>query len=644
MMEIFDKGYKKIAILENVFNVREEIHQNGMSYLEFDIPADDPKNSFCKSFNFVKYNNRQVYRIMPKAVTISENNTINYECEHAIATLIDDVLFGYHVVGNRGYPTREVIEYILNKQKNIMWELDRCDFDRQFEYGWEQENLLSALFSVPKPITDEYIFTYNTDTFPFKISLEKIDMNQNPSINIRKKKNTLRITSQSDPKTLCTRLYPLGYGEGVNQLNIKNLNNGIPYIQSSPEIIAKYGIIERIWIDRRYENEESLFNAAKAMLGRLEKILVDYEVDFVDVDNFEKAEVGKIARVIDIENGIDFTTLIKSIKIEHSDITRSTISVSESGQSIASSVADLADRQRIETTYAQGATQLYAQSLQANADKVSGAVMNFFIPEEMRIINKVLIKVKLESFRSYSRATENGGGFYRSTEDGGGIHTTTEDGGALYMSTEDGGGSYPTSDFNNVTTETTDTTKITAGSVQIEDDYTNIGKHNHGLTLGVIRLATIDYNNQITGGVNFEPSGAHNHGEHKHSVRLPSHVHDIKIDPHNHKIETRDHRHAIEIGKHKHGLNIDDHDHYIVPGIYRFGNPQGFLLKINGKIIKRFNLTNEELDITEYLLNKNGNIDRGNWQYIEIIPDDLAYVSVDLMLQGFIQSRGNQTV
>ena len=62
----------------------------------------------------------------------------------------------------------------------------------------------------------------------------------------------------SDPKNIVTRLYPLGYGEGVNQLNIKEVNNNKPYLQSPQEYIDKYGLINRIWIDRRYEDEQPL--------------------------------------------------------------------------------------------------------------------------------------------------------------------------------------------------------------------------------------------------------------------------------------------------------------------------------------------------------------------------------------------------
>ena len=66
-------------------------------------------------------------------------------------------------------------------------------------------------------------------------------------------------TRGRDPQNIVTRLYPLGYGEGINQLNIKGVNDGVPYIQSPKEITDKYGIIERVWIEDVYKRQ---------MLGR----------------------------------------------------------------------------------------------------------------------------------------------------------------------------------------------------------------------------------------------------------------------------------------------------------------------------------------------------------------------------------------
>lgn len=82
----------------------------------------------------------------------------------------------------------------------------------------------------------------------------------------------------------------------------------------------------------------------------------------------------------------------------------------------------------------------------------------------------------------------------------------------------------------------------------------------------------------------------------------------------------------------------------ITPGIYQYGNPQKFGLYINGIKKADFSGRTAELDITDLLTGSDNMIPRGSWLSLEVRPDDLAYISIDLIVQGFIQSRGDKTV
>lgn len=50
-----------------------------------------------------------------------------------------------------------------------------------------------------------------------------------------------------------------------------------------------------------------------------------------------------------------------------------------------------------------------------------------------------------------------------------------------------------------------------------------------------------------------------------------------------------------------------------------------------------------ESDITALLVDEDNKIPRGTWHNITIIPDELSYVTIDLYVQGFVQSRGGST-
>lgn len=601
MLEVLDKNRRKVAYLENAFRIGEEIKLNSISTLFFSMPIDDKKINFLQPFTYVKAPHG-LYRILPKKLESGNTDIVSYECEHVIATLIDNVIFGSRIYGNLGIYTHKVINYVLNKQKTKNWILDKCEFSRQFEYAWENETLAAALFSIPKPLKDDYIWEFDTDNYPWKLSLKKIDKSRKPTIYIMPKKNQIMLEATSDPRELFTRIYPLGYGEGVNQLNIEDVNSGVPYIQAEKEYIEKYGLIERVWIDRRYENPESLKDSAQVMLDHFKEPTMEFSVDFALFSN-DKINVGDKIEVIN--NNIRYTDFITTIQYDYDNILKSRVIVSNKTHDIASTVADLADRQRIEMTYSQGATQVYSQSIQVNADNKYGAELNFFIPAEMRIINKVLIKIKLDSFRAYSKAVKGGGGTSESTSYGGGDYMSTSSGGGEYKggSTDSGGGM----------------TMTTHGENDVDGD--NVDFRVWSNTPGWSGHVTI-----------------YHVYHHEHKVYLQDHRHGFEI-------RISDHTHSVKIPEHKHRFTLMDHTHEIEYGIYRYySNLKYFTLKINGKEKITVNSTNGEIDITEYLLDNKKKISRGTWHRIEVVPNDLSYISLDMMLQGFVQSRGDYAV
>ena len=109
MIEVFDASRRRVAILENAYGASEQQRINAVWGLAFSLPWDDPKNKFCNPFWYVRKDGGELYRIMPSQMSVDETGSISYQCEHVLATLIDNVLFGYHVIGNLGVYTADVI-------------------------------------------------------------------------------------------------------------------------------------------------------------------------------------------------------------------------------------------------------------------------------------------------------------------------------------------------------------------------------------------------------------------------------------------------------------------------------------------------------------------------------------------------------
>ena len=466
MLNVIDRQTKKkTAILQNAFDIVETKELNKIYSLQFTLPADDEKTIYCQPRHFVRYGDKgELYRIIKPVRNDNDISTITYECEHVIATLCDNVMFGSYTCGGWEMKTAAVIEWLLSKQTEINWVLDECDFDRRFEYGWEQENILNALYAIPKEFASPYQWVFDTTVYPWRLSLKIIDDTIHPEYYLRAKRNLLSSGVSENYADICTRLYPLGYGEGVNQLNIKEVNNGIPYLQSPDNIVAQYGLVEKVLVDRRFENAESLKAYAQTMLDGLQTPSMSRSFDVVDLypltdSDLDKAEVGKIVKMVQ-DDTIAYITKTRRQLDKAGDLQ---IDLSTKSTDIASTIADLADRVRIESVYAQGATQLYQHSKDANATPDKGMTLSLYFPSEMRQINKVLLKLNLKRFRSYSATTDAAGATKQTSSAGGASTYTSTDGGASTQTSSSGGGVQSSS-----VSQSTISANVTSGPSSIE--------------------------------------------------------------------------------------------------------------------------------------------------------------------------------
>jgi len=346
---VYDINLKKVAYLENAFNVGYEKKLNSLWTAHFSLPADDPKNKYCKPLYYVEiFDGDQrvdLFRIISKQIARSESGEVfDYYAEHVLATLLDDVLFRYHQVGGTGVYTADVLQYILSHQSVQRWRLGRVEFAKQFQYSWENENLLAALFSVPRPFDQEYQWTWDTRSYPWTLNLLKADETLGPEIRYRR--NLRGVKVEEDLSGLCTRLYALGRGEGVNQLSIEKVNpTGKPYIDADTQ--EQYGIVERVWVDRSIEDEKVLFHSAKAILEKIKIPRTSISVSAVDLykitkDAFDKFELGRAVKVYDQDLGISYISRVVSLR--KTDIAGAPgniqIEIANSSQNVTNSIAD----------------------------------------------------------------------------------------------------------------------------------------------------------------------------------------------------------------------------------------------------------------------------------------------------------------
>ena len=613
-LEIYDMNRVPVCMLQNAFDIQEQQSLNALWYLDFKLPATDAKNEFCNAYWYARFNNGELYRMFPNGYNdASDLPYYSYHCEHVLATLLNKVMPGIVTMGGYYQPTPDVLRAILVKQDVQDWVLGECDFSRRFEYGFEKENLLAALFSVPQCFDEDYIWTFETKSYPWTLNLKRLNKNAEPVLNVRYGYNRLSYNRQPDYTNHVTKLYAYGSGEGVNQLNIKKFTNGLGYILADNEHIEKYGIRESIWVDRRYENEETLYAAAKSMLDELCDPITSYSCGFIG-----DVKIGEVVNIIDYEQ----TYVVKKI-ITYGDIDDIQYELSNKQPTLASTIADLANRQRIETTYSQGATNIYSVAFVDNADANNGLDCDFYMPQSMRFVNKVVAKIKYDSFRAYSGTTEQGGSTSSTSAAGGQTSSTSESGGGGTSAA--GGGRSKTSASGGGATESTNQFNL-AGDTG---------------TYGIISLTGyFGLTSTVSGHAHKVPDHMHrirvSNFAHTHTVNIPSHRHSFEIDDHTHELPA--HTHAFSLPAHSHTFELPSHKHDIEPGIHRYGNPTQVELKVNGNSKGFFEDRSFEVDITEWLANDDGMISRGSFQTLSVIPNDIAHISVSLTVIGFIQS------
>lgn len=651
------------AILENAYDVSYEKIENEIGSIEFTMPLYDTKNSMIQALQYVELTDNEneyigLYRIMPSTIQKDPSNySIKYTAIHVIGTLLDSVLFGYHELVNR--TTTDVINYVLNQQKTKHWVLKKCEFTRYFSYAWENENgLADALFSIPKAFDEDYMWTWNTQVYPFELSL--VRPSTEPICRIQEGYNMEGFEIETDPNNLVNRVYPLGAGEGVNQLNIQSVNNNIPYVEDT-QSIKKYGLIEYVWVDQRFTIAQALKDNAISMLKKWSIPKVSWKVSAADLIKLtdtpleiDKLRQGTVVMINTNEYG-SFNLRIK--KESKSDVFGAPQSIQlELGNlkdDISTTMSDLSRKQQINETYSQGATNILNYSYQDNCESAYPAEIEFYLDDDVFHVNTVELTFKTKRYRGYTKAVKGGGsrqtssaggGSVQSTTAGGGGVTTSGSGGGSYQgsSTSVGGGSTQTSSANGTHRHMMFSPTNKPGPVQTTM-YEAYGSSLLQLQGSPKEIYTAEAADNHTHTVNI-PNHSHNFTinvpAHTHNVSIPSHAHSVNIPNHTHSVNIPNHTHTVKIPSHKHNVVLPEHTHPLEWGIFQASDsPSSVDIVVDGKTIPHHETSQNRLNLVDYLKKtSSGQIQRGS-HTIQIKPNKLARIEAQVTCRVFIQSQ-----
>lgn len=627
------------------------------------LPVDDAGNGLLAAYNRVElFDGGQrvgLFRVigMPQSSIRATGGTITYHLEDVLATLLDNIMPGYHEIGGTGMTMRQCIEYVLSFQTVKRWRLGRCDFTTQFQYSFDKEYLLKALLALPKQLTEEYHWTTDTTATPWTLNL--VRQSTAVECELRYRLNMLEIGKTFDAADLCTRAYAYGYGEGSNQLTVKSVNNNKLYIDS--DTISKWGVVEKPFVDTRFEQPQALLNRARQWLNGCKNPRISYAVKAVDLyrltgDPWWRFYPGRLCRVNDQEHGVRVSVRVTQIARpdpygKPGDVT---VTLANRQQTVAGEIADLANRASINELYAQGATNMYAEHFADNADEAHPLRLRYWIDADCARINRVLLAWTLEAFRSYSRGTEAGGNATRTSTAGG--NTTLTIPRKVYASDvklgapiDFNGDPVSATGVNAQGTSTSSQSSVLTGGADPAASG-SAGSHSHEYTHKHRYTGASEYTGTglTTGGVSSnstDSAGSHSHGI-GHTHRF-AHTHGIAAHQH-----TMHHYHGgsvsvtipelqFNIDAHSHDVSFPAHRHNQEHGVYEGSVASGVTLRVDGTAVPAGVLDGGELDIVPYMSKDGaGRITRGAWHSVEITPDGLTRIVADIFVKTFIRSQG----
>lgn len=648
-LEVYDLQHNYLTTLSNAYSIEYTKEENQIWDASFFMPHDDPQLKYLKPLRFIKiYDDFDEYigefRVWPSEKKRSIGaKRIKIELMDVLHTLTDSVLFGYYQLTN--YKTDYVFNWLLNQQKVKRWVPGRVDFSRAFSYGWENENgLVDALLSIPRPFNEPWVIERDTTVYPWRLSLVKPETEV--TARIIEGYNLKDITIKEDPSKLVNRVYALGDGEGVNQLTFKSINGGKPYVENL-ESQAEYGLIEYIAVDRRFKDKASQLESTKGLLSKWKDLQLSWEITAVDLAKLAnkpknikanknreiKANQLRLGKVVELETAdgevVQFRILQESKTDIDTDKGNVKLVLGSTGANSGTTIADIERQQEINDTYANGATNIIPYIFDREADEENPGTFKFFIDDDVRNVNTCELTIDSNYFRATSKGNVSSPqSVSSSTSSSGGASVqsaTSSSGGASVQSatSEAAGQSTQTSSANGSHRHRFLKLNTKVGPWQTEGGWYQA----HGSNFVELK---VDPN----AGDLYTEEAADNHS---HTVSTPAHTHNVSIT-----IPSHTHNVSINVPAHTHqvSITIPGHTHEIVYGIFEYERlPSKLTIKVDGKAIPINETSFERFDIVPYLnKDSDGKVTRGR-HTLEITPDDLVRLEIQVILRVFIQSQ-----
>jgi len=482
------------------------------------------------------------------------------------------------------------------------------------------------------------------------------DQGGNSSLEISLGYNLKDMVVEYDPMDIVTRVIPLGYGEGINQLTIAKVNNNIDYIQDAAAV-AEYGVIEGVPTNKDIQNANTLKIYGQNVLNEKKQIKLAYIISQLDLSVLtghenEKYNLGDtIQTLCDVMSVDVYARVIVRERDLINDPWNPNLTISTRKITLADQVVELKQRNLNLENCPQGSTFVTVFNANDNLDADHSIKIPIWLSPDIIYVNRVKLYIESQKFRAYEKGMKGGGATTNSTSSGGGSTVTSSSGGGSTATSSSGGGSTVTSESGGSSSPTSSSspekTNTSAMSNGLGNKFVNAWKDALGTRLqpdsmGQEYVPVVDNGGQPSIDL-WWMSHCHDIDHihsittpaHTHYVAIQAHTHNIYLDAHTHNVVIPAHVHEAVIPPHIHQVVIPDHVHEIEYGIFEDTNTLGSKILING--VEVADGPNEgaslDIDISEWVGTP------GETYSLEITSTRRGRVAVQVNVQAFIQTK-----
>lgn len=385
--------------------------------LSFSVPYNNPGFNLIQGLTtkikvFDTRDNSIVFtgRVIPIKDHMTQEGNFLKEvmCEGALAYLNDTNTRRWNFANKT---PAEILTYLLNEHNS------KVDATRQIQLGIVEltqaitidtnyETTLNAIVTKLRNILGGDIKVRESNEVLCLDYLQQQGNNNN--VEVRIGYNLKEIIKDYDPTDIVTRVIPLGYGEGINQLDIASIN-GVEYIEDAGAV-SQYGVIEGVVTNKDIQNATTLKIYGDTVLNNKKQPRFTYSIGALDLsvltghDN-EKYELGDTLHTVIRPLSIDvYSRVIERTRDLLVNPWDPQLTISTRPVRLSNEIVNLKQRNMSLELAPQGSTYIDTFGYAENIDADHSFNLPVWLSPDILNVNRVRLYIEGQKYRAYERS------------------------------------------------------------------------------------------------------------------------------------------------------------------------------------------------------------------------------------------------